>query len=273
MKNKDLIKYSRKLKRGIFHNLGLTKKTKWDFVSYYSKNESGVAEIDGEKYHFNDVGTFKYAFVEIFEKGVYDFPSTSPSPKIIDCGANIGIATRFWAKKYPQSRIIAFEPDPQIFQFLKKNTQENQTANFELHQSAVWIENKSLKFVASGLESGHLGTVPSTLYGATIEIPGQRLKDFLNETVDFLKIDIEGAERDVIKDCAEKLNNVKCIYIEYHQFKKELNALHEILSILSATAFEYIVMNDDSHKRPLFGISERFGALQKYHIYAWNKKM
>jgi FkbM family methyltransferase len=269
MKNKDLIKYSRKLKRGIFHNLGLTKKTKWDFVSYYSKNESGVAEIDGEKYHFSDVETFKYAFVEIFEKGVYDFPSTSPSPKIIDCGANIGIATRFWAKKYPQSRIIAFEPDPQIFHFLEKNAQENQTAEFELHQSAVWIENKSLKFVASGLESGHLGTVPSTLYGATIEIPGQKLKDFLNETVDFLKIDIEGAETAVIQDCADKLNNVKYIYIEYHQIEEESCSLHEILTILNINGIKYLVENTRKHDRPYFGIKKNYGMLERYHIYGW----
>jgi hypothetical protein len=57
--------------------------------------------------------------------------------------------------------------------------------------------------------------------------------------VDLLKLDIEGAEHDVIKDCDEAFANVKNIVIEVHKFRDHNGSLAEILGILEKNHFEY----------------------------------
>ena len=61
-----------------------------------------------------------------------------------------------------------------------------------------------------------------------------RLNDLLNEEIDFLKIDIEGAELPVLKDCSDNLKNVKNLFVEYHGKYDEMFKLNEILEILVA---------------------------------------
>ena len=59
----------------------------------------------------------------------------------------------------------------------------------------------------------------------------------MNKHVDFLKLDIEGAETTVIKDCADYLGNVDNIFVEYHSFLSEKQTLDELLNILKKTNF------------------------------------
>lgn len=64
-----------------------------------------------------------------------------------------------------------------------------------------------------------------------------RLADYLNRPVDFLKLDIEGAETEVLKACAESLGNVEHLFVEYHSFTEEPQTLHTIICILTDAGF------------------------------------
>jgi hypothetical protein len=66
-----------------------------------------------------------------------------------------------------------------------------------------------------------------------------RLKNYLVEEIDFLKIDIEGAEHKVIADCADELRFVKNLFIEYHSMENRAQNLHLILEIISKAGFRY----------------------------------
>ena len=68
-----------------------------------------------------------------------------------------------------------------------------------------------------------------------------RLKDLLNEEIDFLKIDIEGAEFAVLKDCSDNLKNIKNLFVEYHGKYDEMFKLNEILEILLQNNFKYYI--------------------------------
>src|SRR5262249_21758755 len=58
---------------------------------------------------------------ELFDQELYRFLADGDSPRILDCGAGIGLGVCYFKKLYPQSEITAFEPDPQIFEILKRN--------------------------------------------------------------------------------------------------------------------------------------------------------
>jgi hypothetical protein len=63
----------------------------------------------------------------------------------------------------------------------------------------------------------------------------------LNQNVDFLKIDIEGAEFDVLKDCQDNLSFVKNIFIEYHSNPLEPQILSNLLRIIADAGFRYYI--------------------------------
>ena len=66
-----------------------------------------------------------------------------------------------------------------------------------------------------------------------------RLKDYLSEPIDFLKLDIEGAEREVLLDCAGSLTNVDHLFVEYHGYPGEQQGLADILRVIQAAGFRY----------------------------------
>ena len=68
-----------------------------------------------------------------------------------------------------------------------------------------------------------------------------RLRDLLVEKIDFLKIDIEGAEYEVLVDCEDKLSYVENLFIEYHGNYNEMYKLNKILDILIKNDFKYYI--------------------------------
>ena len=72
-----------------------------------------------------DPAGFWQAYHEIFMRQVYFFRSDSDSPVIVDCGANLGLATLYFRTLYPRSVVEAFEPDPVTFKILEENIAHN----------------------------------------------------------------------------------------------------------------------------------------------------
>jgi FkbM family methyltransferase len=184
---------------------------------------------------------FRHSYKEIFEEEVYKFPAATSSPLIIDCGSNIGLSLIYFCKNYPRARIISFEPDKNIFQTLKKNVSVfNFSNSIEFKNQAVWTENTSLRFFATGGMGGSVQT-QSSESKEVMNVEAVRLKELLTQKVDLLKIDIEGPEVMVIQDCMPVLNNVENIFVEYHCGKGEEQKLDHLLAMLSASGFRYYI--------------------------------
>ena len=75
--------------------------------------------------------------------------------------------------------------------------------------------------------------------GNTVE--AVRLKEYLNQKVDFLKIDIEGAEYDVLKDIQPNLHFVQSLFLEYHGMFSQNKELVEILDIITKEGFHFYI--------------------------------
>lgn len=197
-----------------------------------------------------DALSFIYQFKEIFVEEIYKFKTDYNEPIIYDCGANIGTSIIYFKKMYPNSRIKAFEADPEIVKILMSNLMKSKIDNVEIIDKAVWIDNGKIKFRSEGADGGSIFI--DDYRSKMIEIETVRLKDHLamEERIDFLKLDIEGAEHNVIKDCRESLKNVQYIFVEYHSLSNTPQNLSEILEIFELNNFRYYIENVSLRKHP-----------------------
>jgi FkbM family methyltransferase len=205
----------------------------------------------GIKVAFKDPLSFLHAIKEIFVDEIYLFKTTNASPLIIDCGGYIGISALFFKLNYPQSKVVVFEPDSENFDLAKENIDSWGFENIELHKKAVWINSEDLEFYESNSMASSVHAINTG--GNKVKVSAIRLKDFLDQKVDFLKIDIEGAEYEVLLDIKSRLLNVEKMFVEYHGYYHEMNKLNTILNILTEENFKwYIKEAENVYPRPFY---------------------
>jgi FkbM family methyltransferase len=208
----------------------------------------GSIQIDGKTFVYHDAASFYTTWREIFVNHLYKFHSRSPQPYIVDCGANMGVSVLYFAKNYPGAQILAFEPDPAIYQVLEKNVSSFSLSNVSLSNKAVWDSKTVLTFYT---DNGMAGSVENTYKNQVpMKIHTERLLNYLDKRVDLLKMDIEGAEFTVLKDCIPGLKNVDHLFVEYHSFTGKEQHLEEILLILKNAGFRYHLRESFSRLSP-----------------------
>ncbi len=194
-----------------------------------------------------DCLSFIWQFKEIFIDKNYLFKTESKNPLIYDCGSNIGTSVLFFRNTYPNAKIKAFEAEPKIFSILKHNLESNNVHDVELFSKAVWINNDGIEITSEGADA-------SSIFGEGEKTKAEsiRLKELIEKegSVDFLKMDIEGAETAVLKDCENSLAHVNNIFVEYHSFINKEQNLDGILKILSKNGFRYFVKSAVENKYP-----------------------
>jgi len=167
--------------------------------------------------------TDRYAFQQIFNYHEYQFTGLSFTPRfIIDGGANAGYASVWFANVYPEAKIIAIEPEKSNYEVLKYNTASYQQVD-TIH-SGLWNKNTYLNTRDVGL--GKWGTMveetdePNATSLKAITVQSIFEQSGFDE-IDILKLDIEGAEREVFSSGYENwLSKVKMIIIELHDNMK-----------------------------------------------------
>ena len=197
---------------------------------------------DKYEIQFRDPQAFLHSVNEIFIDEIYKFETNISSPIIIDCGANIGMSILYFKSNYPNSKILAFEPDEENFRLLNANLNNWKFDDVEIKCNATWINNENVIFNSKGELAGKIETNKSDNKDESNKIiQAKRLKDLIKNQVDLLKIDIEGAEYEVMKDCDNNLINVEKIFIEFHSNYNEIFKLNEILNILVKNNFYYYI--------------------------------
>lgn len=196
---------------------------------------------------YADSASLRAGLSEIFDKECYTFNADNDAPLIIDCGSNIGLSLIFFKRLYPKAKIICFEADPNLFQILMNNISEFHLSEISPINKAVWHSNSKINF---RIEGGFSGRAVCKEGFNVISVDAVRLKEYLNQPIDMLKIDIEGAEYVVLKDCRNKLENVKNIFIEYHSSVHEKQVLGELLNFLTDSGYRFHIKEAFSVQRP-----------------------
>lgn len=215
--------------------------------------------------------SFIHQYKEIFLEGTYKFTTSNPSPVIYDCGANVGLSCIYFKKNFPGSKIKVFEADPEIFKIMRSNVERNAgMGGIELYNKAVWINNDGVEFVQDGADGGSIVTGGSA---KKVSIPSVRLRDLLEkEKVDFLKIDIEGAEIGVLLDCNETLKNVSHLFFEYHSYAKATQELDKVLQLLSAQGFRYFIQSPHQVMDPFINSRTDAPMDLQLNVYCFNTR-
>jgi len=205
------------------------------------------AEVAGFKVFYFDRATLRLLYREIFVRQNYRLKDVGPEPVILDCGANLGMATLFFKFVRPGCRIKCFEPDPKTFNLLQENILKNRLDQVEPFNVALWNENTTIDFFTDPEDPGSLlmSTRPTRMRTPAIPVAARRLSEFVEGKVDFLKLDVEGAEQQVLEELAasRKIRLIKQMGIEYHRrIPGERSALSGFLKILEENGFEYQIV-------------------------------
>lgn len=147
---------------------------------------------------------------------------------IVDAGGNIGLTTVYLHAFFPEATFMIIEPDDKNFALLKKNLEQNRISKIKLFNNALWVSNEKL-VISNSFRDGKDWSLTVEKANSTEE---QKGIDFLEgislqeictttgiETIDLLKIDIEGAERFLFNDRSflQHISNaVSLLVIEIH---------------------------------------------------------
>jgi FkbM family methyltransferase len=191
-------------------------------------------------------GTASFLYREIFARQHYFFRTDNPAPLIFDCGSNVGVATMYFKWLYPASRILAFEADATTFAVFQRNIRTNYLSGVETHHCALWDKNGEVDFFTDPLKPGmlHMSTDAARLNGRRTTVPARRLSQFITEPVEFLKLDVEGAEHRVLEDlvASGKISFIQQMVIEYHhRLGTGKSCLAGFLKTIEEAGFEYQV--------------------------------
>lgn len=220
--------------------------------------------------HYN-VYTYGYAnicllFREIFVEEEYQyFSCTEPNPVIIDCGANIGLATLYLKWKFPGAEIHVFEPDPSAYELLQKNVESNRITGVHLYNQAAMAAPGSIRFYRSQHSAASLmmSTLKGRMADESIEVAAIDFPQFVQQSgATLLKIDIEGAETAVFERMHTHtgFGQIRQLIMEYHhKIEGHPAAFAHMLHILEAHQFEYNIITK----------FETPGQFQDVLIYAW----
>ena len=180
----------------------------------------GKVEIGTLTINYLEPIAFVYNFEEVFLEEEYFFQTENPEPVIVDCGSNIGVAMLYFKTIYPKAKVIAIEAHPTTFAALQSNVADNNLSDVEtLNVAAVGGDETEISLMFS--RPGDLrSTKIRDLHGdpelQEIKVPAVRLSTILPDSVDLLKMDIEGSEDDVIGEIAGKLGQIRNVILEYH---------------------------------------------------------
>jgi len=184
-------------------------------------------------------------FVDDFLKGVIA-EHVKPDSVCLDVGANLGYVSLYLAKRC--KKVISFEPQPNVFLQLCANLFLNETWNVTPHPLAA--HSKFCRMDFASYQSGWVGESAWHDYGRINSIGSVslsdnsdgkmravRLDEFITEPVNFIKVDAQGADVDVILGCEGLMEKYRPIIVfEYEDdlsrenYHRELNDLFPFLT-------------------------------------------
>jgi FkbM family methyltransferase len=199
--------------------------------------------------------------VYFYEPIVSKFISQSSGNLFVDIGANVGSYSLIAAKNY--KNVLAVEPGIIARQFLQKNKSLNCVENLMVDSHSIGLVESRTKFFHNG-ELINWTTVSQETNSQFDYVEMTTLDALLKsfEKVDLIKIDVEGAELDVVKSGRSSLNKIAEILIEVRD-----RYASDILRIMESYGFRSFVLED----RPRIGERNLLFSRRIYEYPEFNK--
>lgn len=146
----------------------------------------------------------------------YFFPVPFPPRTIVDAGANCGVSSVFYANQFPQAKIWAIEPEPSNYAALVKNAEKY--PNITPIRGALWSTDGEVELFSPALKFqdwGKWGFAVKPGHGCRALTMPTLMREIGVDAIDILKIDVEGAEREIFSDPVW-IDRVRVLAIELH---------------------------------------------------------
>lgn len=172
-----------------------------------------------------------------------------PTDTVVDIGAHIGVFTVYAARRASKGLVLAYEPFAENFVYLQQNKEINNLSNLKIFNKAVTSTGSNVDLFISAMDTSchSLYKVRATKdTKRAIQIQSTTLKDMFEENkldkINFLKIDAEGAEFDIILNAPKvTLEKVDKIIVEYHDGVFSGFNHYDIKNYLECCGFEVTI--------------------------------
>ena len=190
----------------------------------------------------------------------YKCISSIDSPVIFDIGANIGTYTTWLAKFFPNAKIYSFEAQRLVFQMLCGNVSINNFDNCYIYNMAVGKTNGFVNvfepnyysnedFGIFSLVEDKIGEKSGNIYKIPIITLDFFVESYTIEKVNFIKIDVEGMDIDVLEGAKNTIKKYNpSIFIEHSDNRNSI--LTEIVNYLGIDNYNYTVIGNNLLAKP-----------------------
>jgi FkbM family methyltransferase len=185
-----------------------------------------------------DLEVFEYVFLKKYHRPTWKLRK---EPVILDLGSNVGYSIIDLNRVYPKAKIYGVEMDRNNFEIAKKNLEH--IKNAKIVNAAIWITNGVVTY--DGNSNCDSFRIEETVHSELISIQSITIDYFLElnklSIIDYVKMDIEGAEKILFNENCDWLKKVRSIKVEYHD-ELTYSLIKEKLSV-----YQFEVWKDSEH--------------------------
>ncbi len=207
---------------------------------------------------------------EIWKAKVYDDIriSISEGDVVVDIGAHIGVFAVRAARLAHRGRVYAYEASSKNYPWLSKNRQLNDLGNLHIQNRAVSGRRGEMPFYIPA-DNGVLGSLFQEPSGFMETVQATTLADIIAEhgieQIDYLKVDAEGAEYDILFNCPdETLAKVRRVAMEYHEFEGNKRNHRDLANLLNSHGFTVVVERGVFPQGNLLGTGCKSGVIKAW---------
>jgi FkbM family methyltransferase len=227
---------------------------------------ANLVDMSGPRYHkLKGFGQIPFLFPSHTEpysttEEYLDFAALKGGETVLDIGAYAGITSIIFAQLVgPTGHVYAVEPDATNFECAQINVKMAEDVmglkNITLIRKAIWSHSKGLLFSNEGAMGSSAVAITGGLRGKEEIVPSMRLEDFFEEygltRADFVKIDIEGAEVEVLQSSASFLKSTKARLIVEPHFVDGVLSTDRCRGYLESAGFHVKVRGKVGESEPL----------------------
>ncbi len=206
-----------------------------------------TAKVGDFVVYYENADEFRELKREIWTDGAYYFETDTAQPRIIDLGAYLGLATLYWKRLYPASRIDAYEPNPSSYALLRRTIDENQIEGVSTFPVAVAAKGANITLYEDKQWQSTMGIIPGgwrKIQKTTpVVVPTVLISQLLSEPIDLLKMDVEGMEYELLR--AADLTRVANLIVEVHP--REGRRRDELVALLAKQGY-HIEQREDTNR-------------------------
>lgn len=212
------------------------------------------------------VSQYRQFFVEEVLAGVrqtYSGPAV-----LVDCGANVGTVAAWFRAQFPWSRVVAVEGDPEVLPHLERNTRGYESV--EIVDALAWTSDGFLDLLSDGRCGSHIADGRPDVGFRAARVRTVDIRRLLNEHVTLLKVDVEGAERQLLPHAqAELTANVDYIHVEVHETVNAPRMLGSLIGLLTSCGFHLHVAPLHMDPQPFRRVESWNSIVNPMAVYGW----